>query len=27
MYNFYKTIDKFLELYVDENYLEMENEK
>lgn len=27
MYNFYKTVDKFLELYVDENYLEMENEK
>ena len=27
MYNFYKTIDKFLELYVDENYLEMTNEK
>lgn len=27
MYNFYKTIDKFLKLYVDENYLEMANEK
>ena len=27
MYNFYKTVDKFLKLYVDENYLEMVNEK